>query len=274
MNIKYDGYSKWIIWLVMLLTAAVAGCGDGDGGSTAFPPVTSVGAGTGAGGTGKGPAPVTMGTAANYRILAQSAITNIPTSAITGQVGLSPAASSFIAGLTCPEVNGGVGTSVHVATAPSAPLTACSFNDSALLTTAIADKNTAFTDANSRAADYNELGAGSIGGLNLGPAKYKWTTNVSIPSSLMLTGGANDVWIFQTSGTLSISSGVEIILAGGALPENIYWAVTSAADLATTSKFKGTIISATGIAMKTGASIKGRLLAGTAVTLDQNVVGP
>ncbi|HWH47448.1 MAG TPA: hypothetical protein VN664_06580, partial [Burkholderiales bacterium] len=83
MNIKYDGYSKWIIWFVMLLTAAVAGCGDGDGGSTAFPPVTSVGVGTGAGGAGKGPAPVTMGTAANYRILAQSAITNIPTSAIT-----------------------------------------------------------------------------------------------------------------------------------------------------------------------------------------------
>jgi hypothetical protein len=82
------------------------------------------------------------------------------------------------------------------------------------------------------------------------------------------------VWIFQTSGTLGIISGVQIILAGGALPQNIYWVVSSAADLGTTSKFKGTIISASGIAMKTNATINGQLLAGTAVTLDHNTVGP
>jgi len=132
----------------------------------------------------------------------------------------------------------------------------------------------AYTDANSRAPDYNELGAGNIGGLNLGPATYKWGTAVLIPSNLTLTGGPNDVWIFQIAQGLSVSSGVQIILAGGALPQNIYWATFSAADLATTSKFKGTVLSQTSIAMKTGATINGRLLAGTAVTLDQNVVGP
>jgi hypothetical protein len=213
-----------------------------------------------------------MGTAANFRILAQSGISDVPLSAITGEVGLSPAAGTFITGLTCAEVNGGAGTPVHEASAGGpAP---CSFIDSAALTTAVADKDLALTDANGRAADYNELGAGIIGGLNLGPAKYKWTTGIQIPSTLTLTGGANDVWIFQTSGTLSISSGVQIILAGGALPQNIYWAVSSAADLGTTSKFKGTIISASGIAMKTGATINGQLLAATGVTLDHNTVGP
>ena len=272
MNIKWK--SKGVIWFFLLLSAAVAGCGSGGSGGTVHFPgrPTAAGAGTGVGGAGRGPAPVTKGTAANFRILAQSAISDIPLSAITGEVGLSPAAGTFITGLTCAEVNGGAGTPVHEASAGGpAP---CSFIDSAALTTAIGDKNTALTDANGRAADYNELGAGIIGGLNLGPAKYKWTTGIQIPSTLTLTGGANDVWIFQSSGTLSISSGVQIILAGGALPQNIYWAVSSAADLGTTSKFKGTIISATGIDMKTNASINGRLLAGTAVTLDQATVGP
>ncbi|RYZ80231.1 MAG: DUF3494 domain-containing protein [Proteobacteria bacterium] len=35
-----------------------------------------------------------------------------------------------------------------------------------------------------------------------------------------------------------------------------------------------TIISQASIVMKTGASISGRLLAGTAVNLDQNVIAP
>jgi hypothetical protein len=131
---------------------------------------------------------------------------------------------------------------------------------------------TAYNDAAGRAPDYTEIGAGNIGGLNLGPATYKWGTGVSIPSNVTLTGGPNDVWIFQIAQGLTVGSGVEIILAGGALPQNIYWQTFAAADFGTTSKFKGVILSQTSIAMRTGASINGRLFAGTAVTLDQNAV--
>ena len=41
---------------------------------------------------------VPLGTAANYAVLAESAITNVPSSYIVGNVGLSPAASSGITG--------------------------------------------------------------------------------------------------------------------------------------------------------------------------------
>jgi len=140
------------------------------------------------------------------------------------------------------------------------------------LTAAIGAKGIAYTDANSRAPDYTELGAGNIGGLNLGPATYKWGTGVLISTNVTLTGGANDVWIFQIAQGLTVSPGVQIILAGGALPRNIYWATFAAANLDTTTQFKGVILSQTSVAMKTGASIDGRLYAGTAVTLDQNRV--
>lgn len=254
--------------VALMLSTLVAGCGSGDGGG-GFPrsSVTAAGAGTGAGAGGRGPAPVNMGSAANFRILAETNITDVSPSPITGDVGLSPATGAGI-GLTCAEVTGVVHDVDNTGPAP------CTTMDASVLTTATGDKHTAYTDANGRAPDYTELGAGNIGGLNLGPATYKWGTGVLIPSNLTLTGGPNDVWIFQIAQGLTVSPGVQIILAGGALPQNIYWATFAAASLDTTSKFKGTILSQTSIAMKTGATINGRLLAQTAVTLDQNVVGP
>jgi len=259
-----------LMWLMALLLAAVvAGCGSG-GDDNGLPPgsgpATAAGAGTGVNGLGRGPAPVNLGAAGNFVILAQSTITDVPTSAVTGNVGLSPASGAALL-LTCVEVTGVINT-VDAAGPP------CSVPDPVGLTAAINAKGTAYTDATGRAPDYTELGAGNIGGLNLGPATYKWGTGVSIPTTVTLTGGPNDVWIFQIAQGLSISSGVQIILAGGALPQNIYWATFAAADLGTTSKFKGVILSQTSIAMKTGATINGKLLAGTAVTLDQNTVTP
>ncbi|MFZ3065445.1 MAG: ice-binding family protein [Nitrospirota bacterium] len=267
---KCKGYSK--MWfMVLLLVAFVAGCGgggdDNGGGESpaATPSPTAPGAGTGVGGLGKCPAPVVLGTAGNFVILAESAITNVPTSAVTGNVGLSPATGAGI-GLTCVEVTGGI-YSVDAA----GPLP-CRVIDPVTLTAAIGAKGTAYTDAAGRAPDYTELGAGNIGGLNLGPATYKWGTGVLIPTNVTLTGGPNDVWIFQIAQGLTVSSGVQIILAGGALPQNIYWQVFGVADIGTTSKFNGVILAQTSITMKTGASTNGRLMAGTAVTLDSNVV--
>jgi hypothetical protein len=252
--------------MALLLAAFITGCGDG-GGSSGASTVTAAGAGTGVGGAGRGPAPVVMGTSGNYVILAQSAITNVPTSAITGNVGLSPATGAGI-GLTCAEVTG------VIQSADAAGPLPCTVTAAPALTTAIGDKGTAYTDATGRAPDYTELKSGNIGGLNLGPATYKWGTGVLIPTNVTLTGGPNDVWIFQIAQDLSVSSGVQVILAGGALAQNVYWATFAAADMGTTSKFKGTVISQTSITMKTGATINGKLLAGTAINLDTNTVTP
>ena len=270
----------------ILLSTFIAGCGGGGDATVAAGPSASGGASTGAsasggsamaitsagvqgnggvGGIGKGPTPVNLRSAANFAILAQSAITNVPTSAVTGDVGLSPATGAGI-GLTCVEVTGSV-YSVDAA----GPLP-CRITDATRLTAAISDKGTAYTDAAGRSPDYTELGGGNIGGLNLGPATYKWGTGVLIPTNLTLTGGPNDVWIFQIAQGLTVSPGVQIILAGGALPQNIFWQTFAAADIGTTVAFNGVILSQTSIAMKTGASINGRLFAGTAVTLASNAV--
>lgn len=266
---RFEKLPKPLMGLLTLLVAAsVSGCGGGGNSeptsATATTTVTIPGTGTGTG-SGQGPAPVNLGVAGNFVVLAESEITNVPTSAVTGNVGLSPATGAGI-GLTCAEVTG---TIFSVDAAGPLP---CVVNDATTLTAAIGAKGTAYTDAAGRAPDYTELGAGNIGGLNLGPATYKWTTPLLIPTNVTLTGGPDDVWIFQIAQGLTVSSGVQIILAGGALPKNIFWQTFAAADIGTTSKFSGVILSQSSIAMKTGASINGRLLAGTAVTLDQNTV--
>jgi hypothetical protein len=131
---------------------------------------------------------------------------------------------------------------------------------------------TAYTNAAGRAADYTELGAGNIGGLNLAPATYKWGTGVLIPTNVTLTGGPNDVWIFQVARDITMSSGTKVILAGGALSKNIFWQSFGAVGLGTTAHMEGVVLSQTAITLTTGASVNGRLLAQTAVSLDQSTV--
>jgi hypothetical protein len=262
--------TKRVTWgLGLVLAASLAACGGGDNngifGAAAFGPPSATGAGTGVGGVGKGPVPINLGMAGNFAILAQSAITNVPTSTVTGDIGVSPATGAGI-GLSCAQVVGKV-----YAVDAAGPI-GCSISDATRLTTAIGDKTTAYNDAAARPADFTELKAGNIGGLNLSPGTYKWGTPVLIPADVTLTGGPKDVWIFQIAQGLTVSSGVKVILAGGALPENIFWQTFAAADIGTTSQFNGIILSQTSIAMKTGSSINGKLLAGTAVTLDQNKV--
>jgi hypothetical protein len=268
--------------MALLLVAVVAGCGGGGGGGEVFGTSTP-GAGTGVGGIGHGPTPVDLLSISTNNLvsLSTSGITNTGShlSSITGNIGSSPITSSAMDDVWCSEMHGtGLIYGIDAAyTGQGVAFTTCfkgTAPDKTLIDQAVLDMGTAYADANARAPDYTELGAGNIGGMTLAPGTYKWGTGVLIPTNVTLSGGPNDVWIFQIAQGLTVSSGVQIILAGGALPQNIFWATFAAADIGTTAKFKGVILSQTSVAMKTGSSINGRLLAGTQVTLDETTVAP
>jgi hypothetical protein len=213
---------------------------------------------------------VNLGSAGNYVILAKSEITNIATSAITGDMALSPSATSFITGFALVNATGYATSSQVVGKVYAADMAAPTPIN---LTTAVNNMLTAYTDAAGRPTpDFTELGAGNIGGKTLTPGLYKWSTAVTVPTDVTISGGANDVWIFQISGNLILSSAVKVILSGGAQAKNIFWQVAGQATLGTTSHFEGVILSKTGITLQTGASLNGRALAQTAVILDKNAV--
>ena len=136
------------------------------------------------------------------------------------------------------------------------------------LTTAVSDMQLAFADAAGRAPDITELGAGDISGLTLAPGVYQWGSSVLLNSDVELVGSATDVWIFQIAQDLFISNGTSITLGGGALAKNVFWQVSGLISMGTAAHGEGIFLSQTLVAMRTGASLNGRLLAQTAVTLD------
>jgi hypothetical protein len=215
--------------------------------------------------------PLNLGTAGAFAILAKSGISTVPTSSVTGSLGVSPAAASYITGFSLtasatnvfsssPQVIGKIYAANYAAPTP------------AKMTTAVGDMELAFTDAAGRAADVTELGAGNIGGMTLAPGVYKWGTGVLIPTSITLTGDANAVWIFQIAQDLTTASATNIVLTGGARAKNVFWQVAGRVDLGTTSHFEGIVLAHTSITLRTGASVTGRLLAQTAVSIAGSTV--
>jgi len=217
---------------------------------------------------------VYLGAAGNYVILSKSGISTSPPSTITGDLGVSPIGATAITGFslildgsgafsTSSQVTGKIYASDYAVPTP------------VNLTTAVGDMQTAYTDAAGRKLpDHTELGSGNIGGMTLAPGLYKWSTGVTIPTDVTLSGGPNAVWIFQIAGDLSIAGATSVLLSGGAQARNIFWQVAGGVGVAlgTTSQFQGTILTQAAITLQTGASVNGRLLAQTAVTLEANII--
>jgi hypothetical protein len=218
-----------------------------------------------------GPASVDLGTAGNYVVLSKTGISTTGATKITGDIGVSPIAATGITGFGLVLDRSGAfsGSSLVTGRVYAANY---AVPTPSKLTAAVGAMQTAYTNAAGRRAGYTELGAGNIGGLTLVPGVYKWSTGVTIPTNVTLSGNQNAIWIFQIAGTLNISSATKVILAGGAQAKNIFWQVAGTTTLGTTSTFNGNILDLKNIALQTGAVLNGSALAQTAVTLDANTV--
>ncbi|MDP3023355.1 MAG: ice-binding family protein [Sulfuricurvum sp.] len=224
-----------------------------------------------------GPDPVNLGTAINYAILAQTGVSTVPNSVVTGNVGVSPAARGALTGwdLTY-DVTDTYATSTQVV----APFKLYASDlvggtTSADLSTAVLNMQAAYTDAAGRTATSaatTNVGSGTLTSLTLAPGVYEWGSAVTIPTDLTFTGTATDVWILKVAGTLNMAANQEVILGGGALAKNIFWQVSGAVTIGAGTEFKGIVLGQTAITMGNLSTIEGRLLAQTAVTLDQTTV--
>lgn len=216
---------------------------------------------------------VQLGTATPFAVLAGTAVTDVPTSSITGDVGLSPAAGTNYAGLTQAEVTGSI-----YSTDGTGP--AGNVNDPALLTTAKNDLTTAYVAAAGQSPTSTfAAGDNQLGGKTLTAGVYAFghaaTANITAASPLVLNGqgDANSVFVFQASSDLVTASGSAVELVNGARACNVFWQVSSSATLNSSTTFVGTIMALTSDTLGSGATVEGRVLARNgAVTLDANTI--
>lgn len=195
-----------------------------------------------------------LGSAANFAVLAGTAVTNTGSSLLDGDLGFSP---------------GG---------------TASGFPPGGFTGTPHAGDATAVTAQNSLTTAYNflagqaamvDLTGQNLGGMVLNPGVYSFSTSAQLTGTLTLNGqsNANAAFIFQIGSTLTTASNSNVVFTNGGRAANTFWQVGSSATLGTSTSFAGNILAQTFITMNTGANIDGRLLARKgAVTLDTNNV--
>jgi hypothetical protein len=207
------------------------------------------------------PSPVDLGAAAPFVILTKTGVTSpIAAAAITGFSLIADSTNTFS---TSSQVTGKIYAANYASPTP------------ANLTTAVSNMEAAYTDAAGRSLpDFTELYSGNLSGRTLVPGLYKWSTGVLVTSTVTLAGPADAVWIFQISGDFTMGSGAQVLLSGGAQAKNIFWQVGggTGVEIGTTAHVEGTILAAKAIHLRTGASLNGRALAQTAVTLDHNIL--
>ena len=202
--------------LALLLITFMAGCGGGGRGN---PSGDSASNGP-TGGACTGSACVPLGTAANYAILAKTGVATVPPSVVTGHVGLSPAARTFLTGWSQTyDVTDTHATSAQVI--GSGRLYASDNvggTTSSDLTTAVLNMQTAYTDAAGRTASSaatTNVGGGTLTSLTFtalpgGVTVYEWGTAVTIPTNLTFNGNATDVFILKVAGTLNMADGSDV----------------------------------------------------------------
>jgi hypothetical protein len=204
----------------------------------------------------------------SFAVLGSSTVTNVPTSTITGNVGVwSPGGANAITGFLSspgvavpdPQLAGGlVHAGTSVAQAGQSQLT------------------TAITHLSSMGA--GRLLSADLAGLTLAPGTYTvpaGTTNLSGRLTLDGQGNANAGWVFQMASTLITSRDSVVNIVNTGAGAGVYWNVGSSATFDSNSTFLGNVLAVASVTMVSAATDAcGRVLAHAgAVTLQQNAIG-
>lgn len=206
-----------------------------------------------------------LGQADSFAILAGETITNVPTSDITGDVGLDPGTGAAI-GLTCAQVAG----TIYDNNGAYAGGGTCHVEDASLLTQAKIDLGTAYdalSAGDNATCTITYAGTKDLVGSTLVPGVY-CANALQLSGTLTLSG--TGVWVFRSASSL-VTSGTANIVGGNAC--SIWWKVVSSATLGTNTSLKGNILALTSIWMDTDATLSGQALARNGeITLDNNTV--
>ncbi|KAI0452288.1 hypothetical protein F5B21DRAFT_527145 [Xylaria acuta] len=199
---------------------------------------------------------VNLGTAKTYGVVSGiTGISNVGLTVITGDLGTTAAS---VTGFGPGIVTGGVKNIGNSAA-----------------TVAFTDAKLAYGSAKGLVATADISTLNDLTGKTIYPGIYFAAKTITLTGQLFLDaqGNSSATWVFQSGSALLINLGSSIVLTNGAKASNVFWQSGSAATIAVGVKFQGNILAYSGIAVKTGASIKGSLIAMTeSITLQSNAI--
>ena len=195
-----------------------------------------------------------LGAAQRFAVLGSSTVTNTATpTTVVGDLGVSPGTS--VTGFPPGIVTKGT---IHAGDAVAAQ--------------ARSDTTTAYNNLAGQTCTVNLTGQ-DLGGMTLAPGVYCFNTSAALTGALTLDAQDNPdaVWVFQTGSTLTTAGNSSMVVINGGQQYNVFWQVGSSVTLNLNSMFIGNILAAVSVSLNTGASVSGRVLAGSgAVTMIDN----
>ena len=194
--------------------------------------------------------PVNLGAAAGFSVLAGPSIGNTGPTALALDLGVSGTLTGFPPGTV-------TGTE-YVAT-PEVE-TAQEARQAAYDSVVAQPGGTAF--------------GGDLAGTTFTPGLYSTAAAITNTGTITLdaAGDPSARFVFKIGAALSAAAATKVVLANGALANNVYWQAVGAVALGANVKWVGTILGAGAVSLGEGASLKGRILTPSTVGLANNPI--
>jgi hypothetical protein len=191
---------------------------------------------------------VNLGQATGYAVISGASVANTGDTTVRGDIGAPAQPSGFLPGVVVGNMQVG-----------SADATA--YNDML----------TAYAEVQARTGG---TAFPALPGVTLTPGLYTDGAAVAVAASDIVTldagGNPNAVFVIQVNGALSLGAGAQVKLTGGAQASNVFWQVNGAFSLGAGAQFAGTALASTTSAIGAGSLVNGRVLAETAVTMNDD----
>jgi hypothetical protein len=214
-------------------------------------------------------------------ILSKTGISTVPNSVITGDIGVSPIASTAITGFSLTMDQGNqFSRSGQLAGTSQAHAASYGGDIATTLTTAVGDMEAAYTYA---AEGPGEINKTNIARAYLGPVEgssdhpltagvYTFTNDVTLDDNIYFNGDSNSVVIIRTSGNLQQLKNTQVILGDVDVNNVFCWQIAGSVVVEEGAQMAGIVLVKNDVLFMAESSLKGRVLAQTICDLQKTTI--